>query len=229
MPRRSTLPTDALHRPDLGEGTYTFAEASRILGGIDAGVSGRQLSYWMKSGLTPATYVLDDGRPILTFDDLISLEVVRRFRTTGASLQLIRHVEQTLREATRFERPFAYKVFYTDGATVWAEVAGSDGERTVIELTGRRRNQYAWKQAIATFALDISFEGPNDKASKWTVTPWVEIDPDRQFGAPVVRGTRIPVRTIGAQLTEARPGEVADWYGLRVEQVEGVRDYLAAH
>ena len=76
---------------------------------------------------------------------------------------------------------------------------------------------------------DISFDGPRERASGWQLSPWVEIDPERQFGAPVVRGTRIPVSTIEAQLRAGSPVEVADWYGLRVEQVEGVRDYAEAH
>jgi uncharacterized protein (DUF433 family)/DNA-binding transcriptional MerR regulator len=182
----------------------------------------------MNTGLTPPSYVADDGGyPILTFEDLISLEVVRRLRHEGASLQAIRRVEEYLRSECSFDRPFAYKVFFTDGAAVWAQVEGDEDSPIVIEVSGRRKHHYAWREAIATFAEDIRFEGPDLHASKWAITPWVEIDPEVQFGAPVVAGTRIPVRTIVTNLKAGTPEDVADWYGLSIAQVKGARDYVA--
>lgn len=222
--------TSKLEEPALGQGTYTFREAARILRGLTSDVSTRQLRYWMNTGLTPASHVdPEDDEPILSFDDLISLEVVRRFRSEGASLQSVRAVEAALRKANpKFVRPFAYKVFFTDGADVWAEVVGEDG-RIVIELTRKRRHQYAWRDAIRTFAEEIRFDGLDAHATRWALSPWVEVNPAIQFGTPVVTGSRVPLRTIGANLEVGTPVQVADWYGLRVEQVEGVRDYLAVH
>ena len=46
---------------------------------------------------------------------------------------------------------------------------------------------------------------------------------------PTVRGTRVPVRTVLANLQVGKPGEVADWYGLTLDEVQGVRDYDAVH
>jgi uncharacterized protein (DUF433 family) len=214
-----------LEGPKLGEGIYTFPEAARILRHAGNHVTSGRLRYWMNTGLTPASYRTDDG-PILTFEDLISLEVVRRLRREGATLQSIRLVESVLRRECSFDRPFAYQVFFTDGASVWAELVGEVGP-VVIELSGKRRNQYAWKDAIATFAKDIRFDKPTGHATQWSLTPWVEIDPQVQFGAPVVAGTRIPVKTIVANLEAGSPAEVADWYGLTIAQVEGARDYVA--
>lgn len=222
--------TAMLEQPHLGEGAYTFTEAARILRGAARPVTTRQLRYWMTTGLAPATHRdVEDDEPILNFDDLVTLEIVRRLRQEGASLQGIRQVESALREAhPAYQRPFAYEVFFTDGADVWAEVVGGD-KRLVIELTGRRKNQFAWRDAILTFAKDIRFEGKDRHAIRWRLSQWVEIDPQIQYGMPVAAGSRVPLRTIAANLEVGTPEQVADWFGLSVEQVEGVRDYLAFH
>ena len=63
------------------------------------------------------------------------------------------------------------------------------------------------------------------KAVAWNLSTWVEINPSVQFGAPIVRGTRIPISAIIADLGSGSPEEVAKWRGLGIEQVEDVRDY----
>ena len=219
--------------PVLGEGIYTFSEARAILAHRPSHLSERQLRYWMDTGLTPPSYRDDRGDAVLSFLDLISLEVVGRFRSIGTSLQRVRVIEETLREfAPDLERPFAYRLFYRDGATIWAKRSNED-DPLVIELLGRRSDrrhkQLAWQDAIATFAEEIRFEGPDERAAGWELSPWVEIDPTVQFGTPIVRGTRIPVRTIAANLAAHSTHEIADWYGLSEQQVEGVRDYIAVH
>ncbi len=210
--------------PKLGEGVYTFSEAVRILRAFDAKVSVRQLRYWTDTNLVLPTYHIED-ESILNFDDLISLEVIRRFRNEGTSLHRIRRLLDALRQRyPALIKPFAYQKFYTDGASVWAEEIGETGP-IAVELVGRRPSQRVWTGAIRTFAADIQFEGEDEHASTWHLTPWVDINPKVQFGAPVVAGTRVPVRTIEANLEVGSPKEVADWYGLTVRQVEGVRNF----
>lgn len=211
--------------PRLGDGVYTFPEAARILRRGDAHPSARQLRYWMTSGLAPASHTSEAGDPVLNFVDLVSLEVVSRFRARGVSLHRIRQFEARLRDVFPVDRPFAYEVFFTDGASLWADVA-RDGQG-VIELIGRRQNQYAWTDAIRTFAQEIRFDPGSRRATSWALSPWIEIDPSIQFGMPVVAGTRVTARTVEANLAVGSPQDVAAWFGLTVEQVEGVRDYLA--
>jgi len=213
--------------PQLGQGIYTFPEAARILRSAGDDVSARQLYYWITKGLAYPIPIPDEDYAVLSFDDLVSLEIVRRFRSVGASLQSVRRFNDALHtEFPRLDHPFAYRIFFTDGATIWANVG--DDPTAVVELTGRRRGQFAWRDFILTFAKAIRWsEDVPAHASGWRLNSWVEIDPTIQFGAPIVRGTRIPARTIAANLREGSPDEVADWYGLDIESVRGVRDYLA--
>jgi uncharacterized protein (DUF433 family)/DNA-binding transcriptional MerR regulator len=209
--------------PELGQGIYTFPEAARIITRPGSAVSSRQLRYWIHRGLTPSAHKAG-GFTVLSFTDLVSLEAVRRFRKCGVSLQAVRKLERVLREHhPEIGRPFAHQIFFTDGVSIWAEI---DPDSNVIEVLGRHPRQYAWRNAIQSFAEEIRF-GEDRVAEAWEIGDWVEIAPDVQFGAPVVRGTRIPVRTIAANLKVASPYEVADWYELSVDQVEGVRKYLA--
>lgn len=218
--------------PQLGEGVYTFTEATEILSHRHQRLTPSRLRYWMQTGLTPASYSPADGHAILSFHDLISLEVVGRFNEAGCSIQRVRKIEEVLRaEFGHLRRPFAYKLFFTDGASLWAQHGAEP--RTAVELFGRRSDakhkHLAWSDAVATFADEIRFGGPSEGASEWDLSPWVAIDPAVQFGTPVVRGTRIPVRTIAANLEAGTPEHVADWYGLSADQIQGVRAYLAVH
>jgi uncharacterized protein (DUF433 family) len=57
-------------------------------------------------------------------------------------------------------------------------------------------------------------------AMAWAPAPYVLLDPRIQAGAPCVAGTRIPTATIHALLDDESVDEVADEYGLTVEQVD---------
>jgi uncharacterized protein (DUF433 family) len=193
----------------------------------------------MKTGLTPASFgKAPSGSDLLSFHDLVSLELVRRFRAAGVSLQRVRKLESELkRRYPVIVRPMAYDIFYTDGSAIWHQF-NPDDDTVVEEIVGRRPRHYAWTPAIRSFAEEIRYE-PEEasraeerrvprRAAAWNLSEWVEIDPSIQFGAPIVRGTRIPISAIIADLGSGSPEDVAEWRGLRVEQVEDVRDYFVA-
>ncbi len=226
--------TTTIERPAvLGQGVYSFPQAREILSHRARPITTRRLRHWMNSGLSPASHQSSTGDPILNFHDLVSLEMVGRFTESGMSVQRVREFERALRdEFPGVDRPFAYEIFYTDGADVWAQRFGEDGAVVMVELLGKKANarekHVVWSDAIRTFASEIRF-GAKHEAIAWELSPWVEIDPGVQFGAPTVRGTRVTVRTVIANLEAGTPAEVAEWYGLSVEQVEGARDYVAVH
>ncbi len=186
----------------------------------------------MSTGLADASHETGRGEPVLSFDDLVSLEVVGRFRSleVPVPLQKVRALDEGLRARyPDLDRPFAYKVFFTDGASVWEQEIGEDGP-IATEVVGRRKNHRVWLPAIQAFAREIRYDqGSPPHAMGWTLSPWVEINPAVQFGAPVVRWTRVPVTAVVANLAEGSPSEVAEWYGLSVKQVLGAKDYAAAH
>jgi len=200
----------------LSEGIYSFPQAADIVGRRSLATR-EQLRRWL------AVIIAPTGGPhsieTVSFLDLVSLETVRRFRDQGTSLQKVRKVLEALRTVEPdVARPLAHRSFFTDGVSVWADVVG-DTE----ELVDRNRRQLAFRDAVRTFADEIRFV--NDAAAAWDISPWVGIDPVVCSGAPTVRGTRIPVKTILANLADATEWEVADWYELSVCQVRGVAEY----
>jgi uncharacterized protein (DUF433 family)/DNA-binding transcriptional MerR regulator len=223
----------------FGTGIYSFPAAAKLLSRHQPRLNAGSLRYWMKTGLTPASFgKAPSGSDLLSFHDLVSLELVRRFRAAGVSLQRVRKLESELkRRYPVIVRPMAYDIFYTDGSAIWHQF-NPDDDTVVEEIVGRRPRHYAWTPAIRSFAEEIRYE-PEEasraegrrvprRAAAWNLSEWVEIDPSIQFGAPIVRGTRIPISAIIADLGSGSPEDVAEWRGLRVEQVEDVRDYFVA-
>lgn len=197
-------------------GVYSFAQASRIFSRTGDSSTATVRSWW-KSGL------VHDNKPgdLLTFHDLISLELVRRFRDTGVSLQKVRKLESTLRERQpALSRPFAHNIFFTDGAAIWTEINGA-----TEEIIGQNKNHLVFKAAIATFAKEITYR--HDVAVAWDLSQLVEVDPLVSFGQPVIRGTRVQVDTVIKNLTSASKEEVADMYGISVMQVDGAIEFAA--
>ncbi len=165
------------------------------------------------------------GRPprrkVISFLDLVSVEAVRRLRDHKLSFQKVRKaLERLTHDRTMHGYPLAHQSILSDGQSLWVHI----GDHTE-EVVGKRENHTVMVEAVRTFAEEVRFAG--DMAASWTISPWVEIDPEVCFGEPRVRGTRIPVSTIVANLKEGTPQEVADWYNLSVREVKGVAEYAA--
>jgi uncharacterized protein (DUF433 family)/DNA-binding transcriptional MerR regulator len=211
----------ATEKFDLGTGVYSIHDASRIVGRSVGHSSSRQIRYWVREGFSESFDV--EGNILLTFEDLVSLEMVARFRHSGISLQAIRYAERRMRlRHPDLRHPFASSVFYTDGRRVWTQV-GDEADPDILEIVGHV-DQFAWRSVIETFAVEITLE--NGGATSWHPNPWIEINPRIHFGEPVIAGTRLTARTVVANLEVGTPAEVANWYGLSIEQVEGARSYL---
>lgn len=199
-------------------GVYSFARAAKLLSRTNS-VSVETLRSWWRSGLVHRASTDTD---LLTFHDLISLEIVGRFRASGVSLQKVRKLEESLLEREpEATRPFALRVFFTDGASIWVEHNGA-----TEEVIGSQEGQYVFQSAINTFATEVRYR--NDIAVAWDISHMVEIDPLVNFGEPLVRGTRVTAETVIQNLTVASKEEVADMYGLSIVQVDGVIEYAKA-
>jgi uncharacterized protein (DUF433 family) len=206
---------------ELGTGVYSLKDAAQIINRGAGHASEKQVRFWIREDLSKSKSV--GGNKLLSFEDLVSLEMISRFRSTGISLQAVRVAERNLRRRyPDLLRPLANLVFYTDGTKIWTLVGEKD-DPDVLEIFGKV-DQLAWKDAIETFATRIEFN--NGRVSSWRPNDWVEINPRVQFGEPVVQGTRVTVHTVMANLEVGTPKEVADWYGLTEEQVLGARSYI---
>ena len=209
--------------PSLGDGVYTIPEAARVLRLVHqtATPSVRQVRSWLSDGLTFGTRATDVGVDVVSFLDLVSLETVSRL-ADYFSVQRIKRLEAEIRhDFPDLEKPFASQTFYIAGETVWLKWAGVE-----VEVGGRHRGQVPLSAILRSFATEIRFNH-HGVAEAWTPNEFMELDPHIQFGQPVLRGTRIAVSTVAANLGVGTPKEVAHWYGIPVETVEGLARYLS--
>lgn len=217
----STTPDDL----GLGDGIYTVPQVARILAASSGNrtVSERRVRSWSRRADTFRLHGSSVGTEVLSFLDLVSLEVVTRLVNKGVRFSRIRQTERSLRQLfPNLAHPFATQIFFTDGNKVWI-----DYQRHRMEVGGYPM-QYVDSEAHRPFVTQVSFDSETGLAVRWDVNEWTEINPKVQFGQPVVRGTRVPVSTVLANLNAGSPEQVADWYGLDVSQVVGVRDFALA-
>lgn len=167
--------------PRLGEGLYSVTEAARLLTQGDRAVPPAKVRRWLDTALSFGRCDLGDGGAGLSFHDLVSLELVARFRQRGVSLQRVHRLETQLQQQyPQMNRPFAWQVFFTDGTSVWA---GLDGDPSLVEIVGKRPGHYAWTGAIASFATEVDYAASGE-ATVWRRAKGVELDATRQHGQP---------------------------------------------
>jgi uncharacterized protein (DUF433 family) len=64
----------------------------------------------------------------------------------------------------------------------------------------------------------------------WSECPLVEVKPGVQSGAPVLRGTRMPVNAIVDNFDYGvRAAEIAEQFEIPLEQVEAILTYAKSH
>ena len=64
----------------------------------------------------------------------------------------------------------------------------------------------------------------------WSQCPLIEIDPQIQSGAPVLRGTRLPVSAIiGNFEYGANVPDISQWFDAPEDQVQAIFFYFESH
>ena len=229
---------------DLQRGTYPLAEAARLahmrtrtarrwVEGYDYRRSGEQrrsegVPYLLTDSAITESLTRPGQRsaPVLDFQQLLTLLLVRAFHEKGLSLRKIKAAAARAKELYKVENPFISKQFRSDGNRVFIDLdrAASDGrERDLIDVLSDQRQ---FRQIVEpSLFKDVVFVA--DKAGQW----WplgrehsVLVDPSRQFGQPHVAPTGVRTDVV-ADMVEAEGGgsegaeAAAEWYGLRPDQV----------
>jgi uncharacterized protein (DUF433 family) len=196
----------------LGCGIYTFSEAARL-----ARVSVQRMRAWFQGWPDRLGPVIRPagGRAsnLIGFLDLVDSVVMARLREYGVSMQYLRKVHLVLREALYVSRPFAQKNVLTDGRRVFLELADEYGESSLKELLTR---QQAFPAILQDYLQQIEHDPRTLIATRWHIHEGVVIDPQREFGKPIVDAAGIPTAVIDAayRANGADRDMVADWYGV---------------
>ncbi len=200
------------------EGIYDAPDAARYLLAARMAkelypVNSRNLIRWVRHGLASPELVGVAGRDlILAFEDLVSMRVIAALRSAGVRWRAIYTAEGWLRQATGANRPFATEQLWTEGSDVFTEM------HTKL-IAASRYGQIAM-DLIREFLIPIHGLTFSEMqlATSWEPMDGILLHPLIQFGAPCIKGTRIPARTL-AGMVEA--GDSAPWLAEAFQLTEG--------
>ena len=208
------------------EGIYEASEASRFIAttlksDTPLNISSRKVIYWIRRGLADRDLMIIPGRELLlTFEDIISMRVIAALRAAGVKFSRIYEAEKWLRKVTGHPKPFATEMLWTERSDIFIDM-----KRQLIAAS--RSGQYAFeileKYLIPVHGLTFTEQ---HIAQTWEPLINILLDPLIQFGAPCIKGTRIPTRTLWGMVMGGDTIEyVTQSYHLTIEQVQNAIDW----
>ena len=202
-------------------GIYDIPEAARYLNAtgtpeLPAAFGAPKLIRWIRSGLIAPEQAETPGNELLiNFYELISVRVIAALRQARVSVKEIKATERWLQERLGMEYPFATQNILTGQGQLfveWQEVL----------VSGSRHGQMALEflREYLIFVRDLAFDEHSDLVALWEPSEHVTLDPLVQFGAPCVKGTRIPTRSIAGMVFAGEPEDaVARDFALTIDEV----------
>lgn len=202
------------------EGIYEIPEAARYLKGsleltMPYTVTSSKVIRWIRQGLASPELVETPGRQMLiTFEDLVSMRIIAALRVAGVSFSKIYKAEKWLRRVTGHKRPFATELLWTEHSDVFTELQSR-------LIAASRSGQYAM-EIIRNYLIPVHGLTFNERkvAQSWEPFADILLQPQIQFGASCIKGTRIPTKTLWAMVKGGDPVElVAQWYKLDEHEI----------
>lgn len=199
-----------------GTGIYSVQEASRLIG-----VPGRDIRRWLfgyhylktPGEASSRVYMAplwaselaneDFDEDVLGFRDLLELRFIHEFAQHGVPMQVIRRCLKNATDLYGVSHPMTLPRFKTDGKTIYAEALYEEArDNSLVDLKSR---QSVFKDIIRpSLYAGIVYAADGKQASKWYPgasrnrrSPIV-IDPERQFGTPIIEKTGTPTSVIYA-------------------------------
>ena len=181
------------------DGIYDVPEAARYLkasahGNVAYPVTSAKLIRWIRKGMASPELPGQTGRDLLiAFEDLVSLRIIIALRGAGVGWAEIRRGKPKSGFVKRREL----------GGRSPRSICGRDRGIYFVDWTQRlisasRNGQLAF-DVLRTYLIPIhglAFSEQTHLASSWEPSDCVLLQPQIQFGAPCIKGTRIPTRTI---------------------------------
>lgn len=194
-------------RGNIGQGLYGLGELRLYIAFDGDRRDAERTLYWLTQVLNPVGH--EPQHADYSFTDLVSLFVVRELRKKGVKRRRIREAESHFRKVLGVDRPFACEEITTDGFDVYGPGGeAAPGMPSQLEAA-TRGGQHVFREPIKDLLHTIRYS--DGAAAAWAPMPGVVLNPEIQFGAPVVEGTRVHtdlaadvVRNLGMDEAHAR-------------------------
>jgi uncharacterized protein (DUF433 family) len=195
----------------LNQRRYTPTDAARLVGLHPSTVRRwLQVSPSASGGRTPV--VRDGGEPgLVSFLDLVELDMLRRLREKGVSTHALIRAAQEATECLQVDHPFVRRgVRVAPGkrtAHIYLPMPAESEREGLLHLGNRGQMALAEVVEQISELLDYDLDGlvrrwwPEGRAGG------VVVDPEVGFGEPVVTGTRIHADVL-FDMVEAEDGDV---------------------
>lgn len=192
----------------IGTGLYPLSQAARLVGEDTRSVRRwlRGYSWKYKDGrhvsgpLWQLQYSQDEElgqERVLGFRDLLELRTVAKFIEHGVSLNVIR---ATIEDASEYlgEFPLQSRRFLTDGKKIFLEaVAKAEEDPLLLDI---RKRQFVFDAVIRPSLFEGIEYSRSGEALRWFPTKGrlIVLDPEVQFGEPIVASAGVPTDTLFA-------------------------------
>ncbi|MDQ1086956.1 MULTISPECIES: DUF433 domain-containing protein [unclassified Siphonobacter] len=206
--------------PALDMGIYTVPDVAQILRLPLTRVRRWLDEFWngRLSNTTKVSYSWGKGRErVVNFQTLIEFYVFFKLRELGISTAKILQAHEVSSKLLQTPFPFASSFLLTDSKTLFVEIGNE------ILITADARLQYEIKEVMEGFCRKIEFDTDKVAAKFWPLGKdrSVVIDPQKQFGQPIIQGTNILAETLHRiHLGGEEESTIASLYQITPQQVE---------
>nr|WP_315249007.1 DUF433 domain-containing protein [uncultured Duganella sp.] len=191
----------------IGTGIYSLHQAAKLVG-----AKPRALRRWLRgydrqyhgkrvhSEPLWTTQLKDQDLPeeVIGFRDLLEARMVTAFVRHGVDVKVIRATIEAATQRFGTGYPLTQRAFLTDGKRIFLDaIEASTGEEKMIDLA---KKQFVFSNIIRP-SLYAGIEYGEDGATRWfplDQKKTIVLDPDRQFGAPIVADSGVPTDIIHA-------------------------------
>lgn len=218
--------------PKLGEGIFLVKDVSKILG-IDYDKTYRWIAgYWGNELEENVQYTFGEvGNRAINFLSLIEFHTFFRLKEKGATTQQIRKLHRELSARFRTRYPFAtdHNIFVEDRKSREGNESGKnylfyEYFGSLFKMDDKKQQPYF--KFFEQFLDKIEFE--NHLARRFfplTGSRNVVVDPNHQFGQPIIWGTNIKTQTLFSLYQGGETLEnISNLYGISLDKV---RDAIA--
>lgn len=220
----------------LDRRVYSFPQIDRILG-LHNGTSARWIDGYERAGRFYQPVVRPDhtADDVATWGEFVECRLLSEYRDAGVTLQRMRPAVDRLRELTGSPYPLASAQLWlaAEGRELVAQVQDDVQLSNKLSLVVLRSGQHVldWTPRASRFRSSIRWSGQGVDSSPVSIipdddNPEIEIDPERGYGDPVIKGRSVTTSVIRELVQAGEPIEsIAESYEVERSQVEAALRY----